>query len=71
METARRIFAAISVMSLRGFRLIHFREQFRSDPEGLAEESGLDDLGIHFLDTKLKREIRTVKQAALIAILFG
>jgi len=65
METAHRIFAAISVMSLVALRLIHFREQFRINPEGPAEESGLDELEIQILEVRLKRDIKTVKDVAL------
>lgn len=65
LEEAHRFFAAIAIMSLVALRLIHFREQFRIDPEAPAEESGLESIEIMILERKLKREIKTVKDAAL------
>ena len=64
-EEGHRFFAAIAIMSLVALRLIHFREQFRINPNAPAEESGFDALEIEILEKKLNRQIKTVKDVAM------
>ena len=65
LETAHAIFAAISIMSIVGLRILDLRERLRMNPEAPAEESGLDELELKVLRKYLKREIKTVKCVAL------
>jgi hypothetical protein len=64
-ETASAIFAAIAIMSVVATRLVELRERLKTNPEGPAEESGLDELELMLLRRYLKREIKTVKCVAL------
>ncbi len=65
LETAHAIFAAISIMSIVGLRILDLRERLRMNPEGPADESGLDVLELKVLGKYLKRELKTVKCVAL------
>lgn len=65
LETAHAIFAAISIMSIVGLRILDLRERLRRDPEAPATESGLDELELKVLGKYLKRDLRTVKCVAL------
>jgi len=65
LETAHAIFAAISIMSIVGLRILDLRERLRMNPEGPAEESGLNELELKVLGKYLKRDLKTVKCVAL------
>lgn len=65
LETAHAIFAAISIMSIVGLRILDLRERLRMNPEADASESGLDELELKVLAKYLKRELKTVKCVAL------
>lgn len=65
LETAHAIFAAISIMSIVGLRILDLRERLRMNPEAPAKESGLDELELKVLEKYLKRELKTVKCVAL------
>lgn len=65
LETAQRLFAAISIMSVAALRLIDLRERTRIRPEAPAEESGLNETELKILRVHLKRPIRTVRETAL------
>ena len=65
LETAHAIFAAISIMSIVGLRILDLRERLRMNPEAPAKESGLNELEIEVLGKYLKRDLKTVKCVAL------
>jgi IS4 transposase len=65
LETAHAIFAAISIMSIVGLRVLDLRERLRLNPEAPATESGLDELELKVLGKYLKRDLKTVKCVAL------
>jgi hypothetical protein len=65
LETAHALFAAISIMSIVGLRILDLRERLRMNPEAPAKESGLDELEIEILGKYLKRDLKTVKCVAL------
>lgn len=65
LETAHALFAAISIMSIVGLRILDLRERLRMNPEAPAKESGLSELELKVLGKYLKRELRTVKCVAL------
>lgn len=65
LETAHAIFAAISVMSIVGLRILDLRERLRMNPEAPAKESGLDKQELKVLGKYLKRDLKTVKCVAL------
>ena len=65
LEKAERLFAAIAIMSLVALRLIDLREAVRIEPEAPAAQSGLAPLELAVLRVKLKRPIKTVREAAL------
>ena len=65
LEKARRLFAAIAIMSLVALRLIDLRETVRIEPEAPAEQCGLAPLELAVLRAKLKRPIKTVREVAL------
>lgn len=65
LETAHAIFAAISIMSIVGLRVLDLRERLRMNPEAPAKESGLDELELKVLGKYLKRDLKTVKCVAL------
>jgi hypothetical protein len=65
LETAHAIFAAISIMSIVGLRILDLRERLRMNPEAPAKESGLDELELKVLGKYLQRELKTVKCVAL------
>lgn len=65
LETAHAIFAAISIMSIVGLRILDLREHLRMNPEAPAKESGLSELELKVLGKYLKRDLKTVKCVAL------
>ncbi len=65
LETAHAIFAAISIMSIVGLRILDLKERLRMNPEAPAKESGLDELELRVLGKYLKRDLKTVKCVAL------
>lgn len=65
LETAHALFAAISIMSIVGLRILDLRERLRMNPEGPAEESGLNEIELRVLGKYLKRDLKTVKCVAL------
>ena len=65
LETAHALFAAISIMSIVGLRILDLRERLRVDPEAPAQESGLNELELKVLGKYLKRDLKTVKCEAL------
>lgn len=65
LETAHALFAAISIMSIVGLRILDLRERLRMHPEAPAKESGLDELELRVLGKYLKRDLKTVKCVAL------
>jgi hypothetical protein len=65
LERARRLFAAIALMSVVALRLIDLRERVRLTPDAPAEESGLTPLELEVLRARLRRPIKTVREAAL------
>lgn len=65
LETAHAIFAAISIMSIVGLRILDLRERLRVSPGDPAKESGLDELELRVLGKYLKRDLKTVKCVAL------
>lgn len=65
LETAHALFAAISIMSIVGLRLLDLRERLRINPDAPAEESGLSKLELEVLGKYLKRDLKTVKCVAL------
>lgn len=65
LESANAIFAAISIMSIVGLRILDLRERLRMNPEAPAKESGLDELELKVLGKYLKRDLKTVKCVAL------
>lgn len=65
LETAHAIFAAISIMSIVGLRILDLRERLRRNPEAPAQESGLNELELKILGKYLKRDLKTVKCVAL------
>lgn len=65
LETADAIFAAISIMSIVGLRILDLRERLRMAPEAPAKESGLDELELRMLGKYLKRELKTVRCVGL------
>lgn len=65
LETAHAIFAAISIMSIVGLRILDLRERLRMTPEAPARESGLNELELKVLGKYLKRDLKTVQCVAL------
>lgn len=65
LETAHALFAAISIMSIVGLRILDLRERLRMDPESPAKESGLNELELTMLGKYLKRDLKTVRCVAL------
>jgi len=65
LETAARLFAAISIMSVAALRLIDLRERMRLEPEAPPEASGLNEVELRILRHQLKRPIQTVREVAL------
>jgi hypothetical protein len=65
LETAHALFAAISIMSIVGLRILDLRERLRLNPEAPAQESGLDELELKVLGKYLKRDLKTVKCVTL------
>jgi hypothetical protein len=66
LETAQRLYAAISIMSLVALRLIDLREAVRENPEAPADQAGvLSVVELQVLRKRLKRPIRTVREISL------
>jgi len=65
LESAHRLFAAISIMSVVALRLVDLKERVRVMPDASAEESGLEPLELQVLSLKLSRELKTVRDVAL------
>lgn len=65
LESAHRLFAAISIMSVVALRLVDLKERVRVMPEAPAVESGLGPLELQVLSLRLKRELKTVRDVAL------
>ncbi len=65
LETAHAIFAAISIMSIVGLKILDLKERLRVNPDAPAEESGLNELELKVLAKYLKRDLKTVKCVAL------
>ena len=65
LQSAHAIFAAISIMSIVGLRILDLRERLRKKPEAPADESGLTKLELKVLGKYLKRDLKTVKCVAL------
>lgn len=65
LESAHRLFAAISIMSVVALRLVALKERVRVMPDAPAGESGLGPLEIRVLALKLNRELKTVRDVAL------
>jgi Transposase DNA-binding/Transposase Tn5 dimerisation domain len=65
LETAGRLYAAISFMAVVAVKLLALKEGSRVAPEAAARESGLDELELEVLSLTLKRKLRSVKDVAL------
>lgn len=65
LETAHRLFAAISIMSIVALRLVNLKEYLRVSPEAPAEASGIEPLELQVLALKLNRKLNTVRDVAL------
>jgi len=65
LETAHRLFAAISIMSVTALRLVDLRERVRLTPQAPAEESGLDGDHLKALRAHLKRPVITMADLGL------
>jgi hypothetical protein len=65
LEHARRLFAALALMSIVALRLLHLKEWLRVDPEAPAHEAGLDPLELHLLELQTRRSLRSVREVAL------
>lgn len=65
LESAHRLFAAISIMSVVALRLVDLKERVRVMPEAPAAESGFEPLDLKVLSLKLSRELKTVRDVAL------
>jgi len=65
LETAHRLFAAVSIMSVLALRLVDLKERVRLKPDAPAEASGLDALELKVLSLHLNRQLLTVADVAL------
>ena len=65
LESAEGLFAAIAMMSVVALRLIELRERVRINPDGGAEEAGLEKIELEVLRARTGREIETVREVAL------
>jgi Transposase DNA-binding/Transposase Tn5 dimerisation domain len=65
LETAERLFAAIAIMSVVALRLIDLRERVRIDPDGPAEEAGLEQVELEVLRARTGRQVETIREVAL------
>lgn len=65
LETAQRLFNAVSLLSIVALRLVSVKEQGRLYPQAAAEESGLSELELKLLRGHLKRPIKTMKELIL------
>ena len=65
LETANRLFAAISVMAVVAVRLLALKESTRFEPEAEVSASGLSDLELQVLSLVLERKLRCVRDVAL------
>ena len=53
------------MMSVVALRLINLREEVKANPEGPAEEAGLEPLELEVLRTRTGRKIETTREVAL------
>lgn len=65
LETAHRLFAAISIMSVVALRLIDLKERVRLKPDAPADTSGLEPLELKVLSLHLDRKLVTIADVAL------
>lgn len=65
LEQARRLFAAIALMSVVALRLLHLKEWLRVDPEAPAPAAGLEPLELQVLELQMSRKLKTVREIAL------
>lgn len=65
LESAHRLFAAISVMSVVALRLLELKERVRAEPNGPASEAGLEPFELRVLAKRLNRELSTTSEVAL------
>jgi hypothetical protein len=65
LESVAGLFAAIAIMSVVALRLIEFREHVRINPEGPAEEAGLEPLELAVLRAMTGSKVTTVREVAL------
>jgi transposase-like protein len=65
LESVKRLFAAIAIMSVVALRLLELRERLRRHPEAEAEQSGLSGLELEVLRARSGRPLRTVREVAL------
>lgn len=65
LETAHRLFAAISIMSVVALRLVDLKERVRISPQAPAEEAGLEPFELQVLALRLKRDLKTAQDVAL------
>jgi hypothetical protein len=65
LETADRLFAAISVMAVVAVRLLAMKEGARVEPDAPAKVSGLSVFELRVLRLILERELRSVWDVAL------
>jgi hypothetical protein len=65
LETAKRLHAAIAIMSVVALRLIDMRNRLRIHPQKSASASGLSDVEIQILEKYLKRPLLTVQDVNL------
>lgn len=65
LETADRLFAAISVMAVVAVRLLAMKEGARVESDAPVKASGLSVLELQVLSLILERELRSVRDVAL------
>jgi len=65
LESAKRRFAAVAIMSVVALRLIELRERLRKHPEAAAAQASFSPLELEVLRQKLGRALRTVREVAL------
>jgi hypothetical protein len=65
LETAKRLYAAIAIMSVVATSLLELREVARRDPNAPAVESGLDEIELRILSIRTGRILETVADVIL------
>ncbi len=65
LESAEGLFAAVAIMSVVALRLIDLRERVRINPDGAAEEAGLEKIELEVLRAGTGRKIVTIREVAL------